>query len=104
MDNIKLWFDNGLDLLNISIYDYETELTVTELLTKTLPRDKFIIRRRYLDTSNLVNRIDIIRKIGDVIHNNCYIPSYKMIVDYDGTVLLCCNDWTRNINFGNIKM
>lgn len=101
-DNIIEFFDNGLHLLNVSIYDKESDDKITALLPTVLPNDKFIIRRRYLDYSNLVNRVDIVNYSGDKKKQPCYVPSYKMIIDYNGEVLLCSNDWSRDINFGNI--
>lgn len=34
--------------------------------------------------------------------NPCYIPSYRAIIDTDGAVLLCSNDWKKSKRFGNI--
>ncbi len=35
---------------------------------------------------------------------HCYIPHTKAFVDWDGTVLLCCNDWARAAGgFGNVN-
>lgn len=101
-DNIPQFFDNGLDLLNVSIYDTEADIRISELLPRLLPDNKFVIRRRYLDYSNLVNRVDIIKNVGDIKNKPCYVPSYKMMIDYDGNVLLCSNDWSREKTYGNI--
>ena len=32
----------------------------------------------------------------------CYIPLNRMFVDWDGSVNLCCHDWTEKAKYGNI--
>lgn len=100
-DKIQEFFDNGLDLLNISIYDAETDNLVTNLLNN-VDVSKYIIRRRYIDNQLLVDRIAIVNKVNNKTNNPCYLTSYKMMVDINGDILLCCNDWTRDEVFGNL--
>lgn len=34
----------------------------------------------------------------------CYLPFYKLVIDWNGNALLCCNDWKRaHKGFGNIN-
>lgn len=37
------------------------------------------------------------------INRPCYLPFYKMMIDIDGNVLVCANDWGRKGIVGNIK-
>lgn len=38
------------------------------------------------------------------IDKSCYIPHTKAFIDWDGTLLLCCNDWARAAGgFGNVN-
>ena len=40
----------------------------------------------------------------EFVENACYLPFYKLVIDWDGTALLCCNDWyRRHKGFGNIN-
>lgn len=32
----------------------------------------------------------------------CYIPLNRMFIDWDGSVNLCCHDWTEKATYGNI--
>jgi radical SAM protein with 4Fe4S-binding SPASM domain len=32
----------------------------------------------------------------------CYQPSMKSIVDWDGSVYVCCEDWNKQVSFGNV--
>jgi len=100
-ENIAEFYANGLNLLNVSVYDKETDVKVSRLL-KDIDPSLYIIKRRYLANINLVNRIEILKGEEQTVSKPCYLPSYKMMVDIDGTVLLCCNDWTRKHTFGNL--
>lgn len=52
----------------------------------------------------LVNRTDIARATTPLrIERQCYIPFYKMFIDWDGDVLLCSNDWAKKGVVGNIN-
>lgn len=53
---------------------------------------------------NFNNRGGIIEnKKFKTMNRQCYIPMYKSIIDWNGDVLLCCNDWgRRQKSFGNI--
>lgn len=33
----------------------------------------------------------------------CYIPLNRMFIDWDGSVNLCCHDWTEKTTYGNIN-
>jgi len=101
-DNINQYFDNGLSLVNVSIYDIETDIKITQLLMP-IDSSRYVIKRKYIETPNLVNRISILNKKGKTKSNPCYLTSYKMMVDIDGDVLLCCNEWDRLETFGNLQ-
>lgn len=92
----------GVDNILISDYDKNPYF-------KKLERDYEQIRiRRHFDDDtdryeeyNFTNRGGIM--FDDFIANPCYYPSYKIVLDYNGDLLLCCNDWLRKQKpFGNI--
>ena len=40
----------------------------------------------------------------EVYENACYLPFYKLVIDWNGEALLCCNDWyRRHKGFGNVN-
>jgi len=53
------------------------------------------------------NRAGTVKTKGipqDVLKQPCYLPHTKAFVDWDGSLLLCCNDWARAAGrFGNIN-
>jgi MoaA/NifB/PqqE/SkfB family radical SAM enzyme len=100
-DKVKLLFDKGLDFINISVYELEHVDHVNNLV-KDLNTSQYMIRDRYLNQIKIVDRKAIINNTGNLKTNKCYLPSYKMMVNYDGTVFLCCNDWSRTNTYGNV--
>ena len=53
---------------------------------------------------NLVNRTEILTKNSLLnLEKQCYIPFYKMFIDWTGDVLICNNDWGRHGIIGNVN-
>lgn len=101
LQKVNKLFESGLDVINISVYE-EKYLNHAHALVKNLRDDQWIIRHRYLGEIELVNRNDIIKHVGVQSNNPCWLLSYKMILNHNGDVMLCCNDWTRSNIYGNI--
>lgn len=100
-DKVKELFDNGLDFINISLYEDQYVDHVNDLVSG-LKDSQYLIRNRYLHYIKIVDRKGILKLDGKDRRNPCYLPSYKMMVNYTGDVFLCCNDWTRDNRYGNI--
>ena len=75
-----------------------------------VPEDFVILRDRWYDKANnfgvkLTNRTGTI-KIGDQVANNvhttCFYPSYQFLIDWNGDIFLCPQDWQRRITMGNM--
>jgi MoaA/NifB/PqqE/SkfB family radical SAM enzyme len=65
-------------------------------------------------TEDLMNRNNFNNRSGSVnvdsqkenlnINSPCYLPFYKVIIDWNGNALLCCNDWKKaHKGLGNIN-
>lgn len=87
-----------------------------EFFTHTLTGTKVI--HRYWDQNvepeewevtpiQVQNRIDVYKGIiatdNPAINLPCSLPATKAWVHWDGTIQLCCNDWTDTNIFGNIE-
>jgi MoaA/NifB/PqqE/SkfB family radical SAM enzyme len=94
-------FESGLDVINISVYE-EKYLTHAQSLVSNLHEHQWLIRNRYLGEIEIVNRNDIRKNIGTRSKNPCWLLAYKLILNHNGDVMLCCNDWTRSNIYGNI--
>jgi len=102
-------FDAGLSFMYINMYDGEHQRAeFQEVLDReNIPPEKYIFRKHWEEENHglhLNNRSGVIRWI-DVetdLKNPCYYTSYKMLVDWNGNVLFCSNDWGREHIVGNL--
>lgn len=100
----------GLNSLIVDCYDGpEQTKSINELLKSF---DGQVRIRNHYDTgeSKLFDLYNYNNRGGAIttrefktIKRQCYMPMYKAFIDWNGDVLLCCNDWGRNQkSFGNI--
>jgi len=111
-------FENGLTNIRISLYDGPEQRPYFENLKKelNLNDEQFILRNRYLkpDKSygmtisnragsvNLKNEIFELKPLNEPLKQPCYYPFYKVLIDYNGDLLMCSNDWKKERVMGNI--
>ena len=101
-DKIKQLKKAGLTHLTVSMYDEDISDKLFEMGKgidiEIVPRhcypQKFELK--------IVNRNDIFTGKGKTVKRSCYIPFYKMFIDWNGNVLTCSEDWARESNLGNV--
>ena len=109
-DTMKQLISAGVTRFVVSLYDGSHQ---REKIMNIAPEDvQIIFRDRYysLGLSNkygnpeLNNRCGLVNdmKIVETINKPCYIPFNKCMIDWNGDVLLCDPDWSRDAVFGNI--
>ena len=96
----------------VSMYDGPEQVDKFKNIIKKsgVPDDFVILRDRWYDgTQNfgvkLTNRagtIDTGNQIKNDVHTTCYYPAYQFLVDWNGDVFLCPQDWQRRITMGNM--
>lgn len=99
--------DAGLGCLIVDCYDGNTQyLEIKKLLTTcNIP---YRIRNHHdtgqpglIEIYNFNNRGGMLSK-QQSLQQPCWLPFYKVFVDWNGDVIICCNDWSRNQRFDNI--
>ncbi len=96
----------------VSMYDGPEQIEKFKKMTKNanVPEDLVILRDRWYDSHNdfgvkLTNRAGTI-STGDQEeagkYKNCYYPTYQFLIDWDGNIYLCPQDWHRKNSMGNI--
>jgi radical SAM protein with 4Fe4S-binding SPASM domain len=96
----------------ISMYDGPEQIKKFKKIIKDskVPEDFIILRDRWYDKDanfgvKLTNRTGTI-KIGNQVdnqtHTTCFYPSYQFLIDWNGDVFLCPQDWQRRVTMGNI--
>ena len=111
-EKIRELYANNVNKLLISMYDGEHQVKeFKEMIKKSqVPSDFVILRDRWYDATKdyglkLTNRTGTINigkqeEIGK--YKKCFYPSYQFLIDWNGDVYLCPQDWQRRIAMGNM--
>ena len=115
---LKELYKSGLNNCRVSLYDGPHQIKQMENIKKdlNLSDDEFIVRKRYLGPEesfgltisnragsvNLKNDHFELKPLTEPIKSPCYYPFYKMLIDHDGDVLICSNDWKKEAVVGNV--
>lgn len=105
--------DAGVNKIIVSLYDGPEQVEeMKEMFAKAkAPDDSFILRDRWYGKEEdyglkLTNRAGTLNfgEPSTVMENHaCYYPDYMMMVDWNGDVMLCTQDWNRRIKSGNLN-
>ncbi len=109
-------FATGLTQLSVSLYDGPHQIEKFKKLQKEskLSDDQFDLRYRWKKEDgygiNITNRAGAIvmpefnvNKLDKSLKKKCFYPFYQIMIDYDGSVLLCNHDWYKELILGNIN-
>ena len=119
VDRLTKLFESGLSNIRISLYDgpHQDKIFLSIKEKAKLNDNQFIIRKRYLgpDESygitisnragsvSLKNEVFELKPLSEPLKNSCYYPFYKVLIDFNGDVLMCSNDWKKEMIMGNIS-
>ena len=105
-------YNSNVNKLLISMYDGPEQVDKFKKMVKEskVPSDFVILRDRWYDANKdygikLTNRtgtINVGNQEKNTTYTYCYYPSYQFLVDWNGDVFLCPQDWQRRITMGNI--
>ena len=109
---LKELFNANASRVLISMYDGKHQIKKFRSIIKVskVPEDFVILRDRWYSKDNnfgvkLTNRTGTI-KIGSQtpvsLHKTCYYPSYQFLIDWNGDIFLCPQDWQRRVTMGNM--
>ena len=51
---------------------------------------------------NVYQTIKIGNQVSNATHTTCFYPSYQFLIDWNGDVFLCPQDWQRRTAMGNM--
>jgi radical SAM protein with 4Fe4S-binding SPASM domain len=109
---IKDLYSSGLKQLVISMYDGPEQIEYFNSLFGEcgIEENLYTLRDRWYDEEEdygliYTNRTGSIgKKLLSPEKRHCYYPHYSMYIDWNGDVLLCCQDmYNRTVKFGNVK-
>jgi radical SAM protein with 4Fe4S-binding SPASM domain len=107
----ELFLSNASKVL-VSMYDGPEQIEKFEeiALKANVPKEMFILRDRWYDKQNdfgvkLTNRAGTVSE-GEQeaidVNKKCFYPSYQFLIDWNGNIFLCPQDWVRKIPMGNM--
>lgn len=117
VDRLKSLFAAGLDTLLISLYDGPEQVDIFKSMMAEagISEKQIVLRTRWLSAEEhygitLVNRSGMVEipQVGigalkEPLKRRCFYPFYQVVVDHDGSVLLCTHDWGKKLIVGNLK-
>ena len=96
----------------ISMYDGPEQIEKFKKIIKKsgVTEDFVILRDRWYDDSQnfgvkLTNRTGTIKignQLDNTVHSVCYYPTYQFLIDWNGDIFLCPQDWQRRKTMGNM--
>lgn len=93
-DIVKNLCNNGCTDLTVSMYDSDETEKFAEMC-KGIPINLTLRHYYEFDKIIFVDRTGIINGNIKNINQQCYIPFYKLFIDWNGDFLLCDQDWGR---------
>ena len=96
----------------VSMYDGPEQIEKFKKIARdaNVPSEMFILRDRWYDKHNdfgvkLTNRAGTIgegdqEKLGKF--KKCFYPTYQFLIDWNGNIFLCPQDWQRKVPMGNM--
>lgn len=110
--NLQELYISNVSKVLVSMYDGPEQIEKFKEMTKkaNVPEDMVILRDRWYDKYNdfgvkLTNRAGTVsvgeqEKTGK--YKNCFYPTYQFLIDWNGDVFLCPQDWQRRVSMGNM--
>ena len=116
-ERLKNLYSSGLTTVLISVYDGKKEEDEFYEMCESLnlKKSQYVIRNRYLPeeldfgltlsnrAGNLSNAEHKIDQSNKYLDKQCTYPSYMFFVDYNGDVLMCSHDWSKEMILGNLN-
>lgn len=115
-DTVDKLYEAGINHIVVSLYDGDAQLDKFNKLFEGYNSDMFTLRKSYYHSDNFsgfTNRAGAVKVNEDLlkenIKNKCYLPFYKLFIDWNGDQILCCEDWFKlsknklNINTHSLK-
>jgi radical SAM protein with 4Fe4S-binding SPASM domain len=105
-------FSGGLGVLLISMYDGPQQIEYFQemLFEAGVKNEQYVLRDRWYSIEEdyglkLTNRAGTVKGLhsqGFATLRPCYYMHYSMQIDWNGDVMLCVQDFSKKIKFGNI--
>ena len=96
----------GLDFANVSQYDGKLNSNIRQLLSKLSYRERGHLFAHVFLRDLIQNRAGLVeseRRLKLPVQRFCPRPFYQLCINYEGKVVLCCNDFFGAVQFGDVR-
>ncbi len=103
---------NKVNKVLVSMYDGPHQIDKFNKMAKqaNVPEDLMILRDRWYNADSefglkLTNRAGTIKtgnQKSPETYSTCFYPTYQFLVDWNGDIFLCPQDWQRRVTMGNM--
>ncbi len=110
---LKKLFESKATKLIISMYDGEHQIDHFEKMIKDSNIDpNFVVLRNRWHGSSEDFGVKLTNRVGNIdageqkkinLNRGCYYTSYQLMIDWNGNVYLCPQDWDRRLPVGNVS-
>ena len=105
--------DSGVNKIIVSLYDGPHQINDFKKLFQicNISEEKFVLRDRWYNADEgyglmLTNRAGTLnfkqKNAPKKIDKRCFYSHYSMMIDWNGDIFLCTQDWNRKIKSGNV--
>lgn len=109
IERIKSLWDAGMSYFVVSLYDGAHQVEDFKARFAAAGVDAYILRDRWHDAAEdfglkLTNRAGAVSAGNQeaVTDRPCHYTAYSTLIDWNGDVLLCPQDWTKRTKFGSV--
>mgnify|MGYP001168986162 CR=1 FL=1 len=109
---LKKIYESRATKLIISMYDGEHQIDFFEKMIEEAGVDKdFVVLRNRWHSSEEDFGVKLTNRVGNInigeqkktdINRGCFYSSYQLLIDWNGNVYLCPQDWDRRLPVGNV--
>jgi radical SAM protein with 4Fe4S-binding SPASM domain len=110
-EKIKEIYDAGLSSLYVNLYDSVEQINYFNVLFRNIDNSRYVLREHY-NSDNTFNlylnnrsgniQSKIIGTVDKPLIKECHMPFFKAMIDYNGDLILCQNDWGRKFIVGSL--
>ena len=111
---IKKLYNSNVNKVLVSLYDGPEQVEKFKKMSDEaqVPSDFVILRHRWhgaeqdfgLKLTNRAGTIKVGQQYDVKQFSHCFYPSYSILIDWNGDVFLCPQDWQRRRAMGNIML
>ena len=110
---LKELYAAGMGVILVSMYDgpHQIEHFTKMFKESGINEEQYVLRDRWYDLekdfglklTNRAGKVQTGHQQEVDVHRPCFYTHYSMMINWNGDVLLCVQDWNKEVKFGNVE-